>query len=208
MTARKKTTPLPVDQTWFKARLAERKLSINQAAKHMKLDPGGLYRRLTGERRIKLEEAGQLAVLLGQPLALVLAHAGLDWKTVAHNSADVVPIAGTIDATHTITRGRTVGRVARPPQVPEGAEALVYQTAQTKADMVDGWILYATPASEGVEAECVGRLSVARLRDGREVVGFIRRGLGPGAYQIWDHTGLLINEAQLAACTPVLLIQP
>jgi transcriptional regulator with XRE-family HTH domain len=52
--------------------------SQRQFAFAMGIDPGGFSRLLTGERKMQLDEAQQIAKLLDTPLSEVLAQAGVE----------------------------------------------------------------------------------------------------------------------------------
>lgn len=175
----------------------------------MGLDPSSLSKTLLGKRNMSLEEAAQLAIILSEPITEILAHAGLDVRTVRHKAPGTVPIEGSVDASHTITAlQRSQARVNCPRDIPENCVAFVYQTAQTKMDNLDGWILYAEPLNGSVAPECIDRLCVVRVRGGRKAVGFVRRGMTPGTYHLWDYDGQVLKDSQLEAGTPVLLIKP
>lgn len=138
----------------------------------------------------------------------VLAHAGIDWQTAAHRSEDAVAIIATVDATHNVRRQQRLGKIPRPASMANDLEAIVYRTAATKLDVMDGWILFVKPLGTEVEADSIGRLSLVRLSDGREIVGFIRRGVMPRSYQLWDYGGPVMQEVQLEAATPISWIHP
>lgn len=196
-----------INSAWFKDRLKERELSMRGAAKRMTMDPGALSRTLSGARAMTLEEAGQLAILLNQPLQQVLTQAGLDWREVAHQATDTVKVAGRVDATHTLSRA-AVGQVPRPPGLTQELEALVYQTEQTRLSHLDGWILFVEPyAGRGVQREALGHLSLVQLEDGREVVGFVNRSVEPGRYRVSDYEGLLLPSTPLRQASPIRWIQ-
>lgn len=200
---------MKVDGRWFKERLAAKRITFVQAGKYLDLDPSSLSKTFKGTRRLQLEEAGKLARLINAPLNEVLTRAGMDVHIVTAKAPDAAPLVGTIDATHTVASiDRPGARVSRPSELPDTVVALVYQTARTKADMLDNWLVFVEPLAGTVNPNSIGRLAHVRLRDGREMVVFVRRGAFPGVHQLWDYTGPVMTEAQLNAANPVLLIRP
>ena len=76
--------PLHIDTLWFKHRIAESPHgSLSRVARKMQgrtgrpLEPSMLSLMLRGKREMRLDEARQLANLLGVPLIEVLRHVGL-----------------------------------------------------------------------------------------------------------------------------------
>jgi transcriptional regulator with XRE-family HTH domain len=65
-----------IDTRWFVDTLAERRLSQRGVARHLGCDPSQVHRLLTGKRTMRLDEAEQLAILLGKPVTEVLDRAG------------------------------------------------------------------------------------------------------------------------------------
>lgn len=66
-----------IDKDWFFKKLEENQRSIRGLARHMEIDPSAVSRMLSGERRMKMEEANSIALFLGVPVKEVLKHAGV-----------------------------------------------------------------------------------------------------------------------------------
>lgn len=80
-----RATARRIDSAWFAARIAASRYgSQRQLAPHLRgragqpLTSAQVSLMLSGKRGMRLEEARQLADLLGEPLAEVLRHAGID----------------------------------------------------------------------------------------------------------------------------------
>lgn len=66
-----------IDGAWFRAKLTEKNRSQRALARHLDIDPGAVTLMFNGKRRMQLDEAEQIAVFLGVPVADVLRAAGL-----------------------------------------------------------------------------------------------------------------------------------
>ncbi len=75
--------------------------------------------------------------------------------------------------------------------------------------MKDGWLLFYTRDSDGVPAECVGRLCVLQVADeGPALVKEIRRGYQPGTFTLVSWNAAPMEDVALAWAAPVLAIRP
>lgn len=70
------------DYDWFMSGFKFKDLSLRGVAHLMRLDPPGLLRGLKGKRKITIEEAIKLAMVLDQPLSMVLTKLGFDVSKV------------------------------------------------------------------------------------------------------------------------------
>lgn len=66
-----------IDREWFLQKLGENKKSVRGLARHMQVDPSAVSRMFSGERRMKMDEASQIALFLGVHVKEVLQHAGV-----------------------------------------------------------------------------------------------------------------------------------
>ena len=67
-----------VDTNWFRDKLADKRSSQRQLAKHMSLDPAAMSLMLRGKRRMSAAEAADIARFLGVDVQEVLTRAGVD----------------------------------------------------------------------------------------------------------------------------------
>lgn len=68
---------LRVDAEWFKQRIAASGRSLNETARVLRMHPTALCRALTGERHLRLEEAVDLAGVLGVSLEDLVVAMGI-----------------------------------------------------------------------------------------------------------------------------------
>lgn len=188
-----------VDTNWFKQRLAQRELSQRQLAKLMNLDHAAISLMLRGKRRMTVEEASQLAVLLQSTSAEVLSAAG-----VHVTGGDKVRIASILSAdgsVHPVPDGLH-DTVDAPPNIPVDALAIQSRTG----GLEDGW-LYFHGATHQRPDECVGDFALVAVRGNGLVLAHVRKGYRPGTYNLIDHAGKQTHSAELAWASPVLWVQ-
>ncbi len=83
--------PNRINTRYFQALLAERDISQRQLAKKLQLDPSAVSNTLLGKREMKLQEAVDIASLLGVNVADVLSNAGVRH---APDGERMVPVVG------------------------------------------------------------------------------------------------------------------
>lgn len=66
-----------IDKDWFFRKLEDGNKSVRGLARHMDIDPSAVSRMLSGERKMKMDEAGSIAQFLGVHVKEVLKHAGV-----------------------------------------------------------------------------------------------------------------------------------
>lgn len=197
-----------IDARWFDHHLQDRRMSRRQLARLMGIDPASVYRLLHGIRRMRMDEAAQLANILGVPVSDVIQHAGLPLE----GGDRVVPIAGTVDGMGevTIDLDNALGKVRPPADVPDSAIALQAHAIGTgPLSMVDGWVFFIDrPTGKGVPADIAGRYAVCQLDSGVTLLRFVRRGYQPGTWNLDSHTAAAsIQNARLTWAQPVLYIR-
>jgi transcriptional regulator with XRE-family HTH domain len=204
--ARRKA-PIPIDTDWFKERLEARNLSQRRLAKEINIDPAALSLALRGFRRLQLEEAQQIAVILGVSVTEVLARAHADFDPSA-GSGEKATVVGHITSHGHVHKGRTEGsrRVPLPSGLPADTLALRYQTN----DHRDGWLTYYVP-KKAVDREAIGRLAVVALNDGSKtmLVRMLKHGAKSGVYELVDvlGDGPPMKDVRLISASPVLWLQ-
>lgn len=184
---------------WFKQRLAERELSQRQLARLMNLDHAAISLMLRGKRRMTVEEAAQLAVLLQATTAEVLDAAGVQVRggeqvriaSVLMPDGSVMPVA---EGLHDM--------VPAPPNLPVEAVAIQARTA----GLEDGWLYYHGVAHNRPD-QCVGAFALVAVRGNGLMLAHIRRGYRPGTYNLIDHAGRPTHSVELAWASPILWVQ-
>lgn len=196
---------LPVNTRWFREKLADKELSQRKIAISLNLDPAAVSLMLRGKRRMQLDEAAELARLLGVPVDEVLVHAGIEMPSDPKTS---VPIVGWVDEHGEVKMEALEGprRAMIPNGVGAGVVAVRYRTALTPADALDGWILYYKP-SDQISPDALGRLCVVKFTpEGPAIVRIVRRGYDFGTYNLvpWVGQGTAMENVKIGSACPVL----
>lgn len=193
-----------VNRRYFEGLMADRKLSLRGLAKRMGLSHSQLSLAFSGTRRLKLEEASQLASIFSVPLAEVVKAAGVDLLP----SGDLhVPVIGSMrsDGTVESTPDGAAERATTPCPMPEDTVAVQVRSAGGPLGWCDGWLLFARRA-DTVELSGLGRACLAKLQGGHMVVATLARGYRDGT---WNLSGFYCAESsRLEWASPVLLIRP
>lgn len=188
---------------WFKDRLAEKKLSQRGLAKLLGVDAAAVSLMLRGLREMKIDEAKQIAVILGVSVEEVLAHVSMPITP----RAQPVPIIGYINGNSRVEWGENLGTVPRPTgTLPLNVAAIQIRAPEGAMSFMDRWLLFVPyPLPEGVSAECIDRMSVVCSPGGECNLALVKRGYAPGR---WNLRGPAVNadETELRSATPVLLI--
>jgi lambda repressor-like predicted transcriptional regulator len=190
---------------WFRDRLAERALSLRQLAKKIDLDPSALSLTFRGKRKMTLEEANQIANLLGVQVTEILRQAGVP----VSDDVQGVRLVGTVDA-RSVVKALTGGakRIHAPADVPIEGYALQIRAANT---FHDGWVLFVSGDKTAPEL-MLDRVGVIYLANGDRIVGVMRRGYESDSYNVMPlldmtGTGTLENQSVEAVAT-VLWMRP
>ena len=165
-----------VNTEWFRAKLAERELSMRGLAKKMELDPASISLMLRGMRRMTTAEANQIALILGISVTEVLRQAGVPVSEDAHS----VALVGTIDVNGKVKKLAGKVRHQTPPDVPTDGIALQVRCSSSPAD---GWLLLAASATVSPEV-ALERLCVVNLKGGDVIVGTLRKGYDKDTYNV------------------------
>lgn len=150
---------------------------------------------------MRFDEAKQLAQLLGVTVDDVLRHAGIPVGAGA-----LVPIVGTVDGAGEahVDWGQDLGRLPAPAEMPPNTVAVVFQTAATPLDPMDGWACFLAPPVDGVPVAAVGRLCLARLAgSGTIVLRFLRRSYMPARFNLIGMGAPSFEGVSLEWATPV-----
>ena len=190
---------MSIDTAWFTNRLAERHMSQRQLAKLMGVDAAAVSLMLRGKRRMTVEEASQIAVLLQSTTTDVLTAAG-----VTITGGERVRVAGILQAggvVHLVADGLH-DTVEAPPSLPVPSIAIQARTQ----DVHDGW-LYFLGEEHGKPEAAIGKLALVAIRDNGLELAHVRRGYRPGAFNLIDPSGQGTRTAELAWASPVVWIR-
>lgn len=183
-------------------------------ARHLEIDPSAVSRILSGQRRMKMNEANSIAFFLGAPVSEVLRHAGVSVDNEGQPTR--VLLAATINSAGQIER--LMDPRPLPPSVIERAQAAVIGqgngriiAAQVRASegplavLDDAVVLF--KHTHDVEASAIGALSICRLHEGEQIMAKIERARKTGEARIVCTSGK-IKEVVLQTATPVMAIIP
>ncbi len=197
-----------IDTQWFVDTLASRRMSQRGLARHLGCDPSSVHRLLTGKRPMRLDEAEQLAALLGKTVSEVLDHAG-----IPIDPAHTAPVCGYLDGVleaHLELDREDVERVAALAGAPRNTFAMRAMTAGSIMQSIDGWLFYVAlpPEHDGVQSEAIGRLCLVRVRNGPRLVRWLRRGYRPGTWNLDTMLGSMeTRDADVAWASPILAVR-
>ena len=193
-----------IDTKWFRDKLSDRQMSQRALARAMGLDAAAVSLMLRGKREMKIQEAAEVARLMGVPAEEILTHAGIKLGSGGQR----LGLAGTMDGTGEVKwqNPRTLGNVPSPPGIEANA-AIQCRTAGTPLDYMDRWLLYFIgPRKDGVHTDALERLSIVKVRNGLTGIAMVKRGYQRGR---WNLSGpaLTANDVDLEYAIPVLFIQ-
>lgn len=202
-----------IDKDWFLLRLEEKDKSVRGLARHMEIDPSAVSRMLSGERRMKMEEATSIAQFLGVHVKEVLKHAGvavdldgqqtrilltstIDKDGVLHKLKEPRPLPQyVIDRAHAAIAGIGNGKIiAAQIRANEGALAV----------LDDAVVLFRysdtfNPSSTGP--------AIVRCSAGVMGLGRIIRARKTGEASVLDYSGK-IHEVDLLTASEIIAIIP
>jgi transcriptional regulator with XRE-family HTH domain len=203
-----------IDGEWFHQQIKDKRKSVRGLARHLEIDPSAASRMLSGERKMKLEEANRIAIFLGAPVSDILKHAGIAMD------ADTIPtrivLAVMIDETGAVIP------LAEPKPLPQSVieKATLAIGAGDHKQIIAGQIRAASGPlalwddavilfshSDLVEPTAIGALSICRTRQGHQFLARLERARKTGEAQITTPAGK-IEDAFLETATPVIAVIP
>lgn len=194
---------MPIDTQWFIDRLAERRLSQRGLARLMGMDSGAVSLTLRGKRKMTMEEAAQIAVLLQRSTSEVLEAAGIPL-----HEASQVPVIGfsQADGTVVLHPDGTHDMVDAPPGMPSDAVAIQARTAGTERSMYDGWLFYLSERQQTPD-KALDTFALVAAKSNGLLLRHVKRGYKRGTYNLTDHAGHLAQNVELAWASSVLWIK-
>jgi len=202
-----------MDGEWFKEKLEDKGTSLRKLSSHLNLDPSAVSRTFSGQRRMTMEEATQIALFLGVPVSEVMKHAGI--RDVDGGQVSIL-LAAIIDehgALQRLSEPRPL-----PQSVIEKAKLAVGKdyskrviAAQIRASSGplsiwdDAVLLF--NHTDVVEPSAIGALSICRVRGGKQVLARVDRARKTGEASVISPAGKS-EEAILETATPVIALIP
>ena len=191
---------MDIDRRFFEGMMRDKDLSLRALAKRMGLGHSQLSLTFSGDRRLQLDEALQLASIFGVPLSRIVEAMGLSAPLVGEQRVTVIGRVGG-DGTVTMSEPGTVDRTTAPPGVPEDGIAVQFGTGGTPLDWLDTAVMFCAKP-DGVSPSALGRLCLVQIKDGPVAVAAVRRGYQDGRFNLF---GLHQREnVSLAWACPVL----
>lgn len=198
---------------WFHEKLEANNFSVRKLARSMNLDPSAVSRILSGQRRLTIDEATLLSRLLSTPIEEILTAAGARMPMSNLKSNQTLTIGGWIDSEGKVHWGRPKnGSAPLPAFAAKDIKVVRFQTAGSGGvyESMDGALAYFRPreSGSGVDSETIGRLALAEDANGANWVAVIRRGYGPGLFNLVAMSGALVAEGvQLKSGTPIVWLK-
>lgn len=207
-------TTAQIDKQWFMDRLTDQGKSVRGLARYMKKDASAVSRMLSGQRKMQMDEAAEIARFLSAPVSEVLNHAGvavdLDGQPHQIILAAVITDTGRIERL-TDPRPLPPSFIERAQDAIRGRSNARIIAAQVRADtgplalLDDAVFLFGHTST--VDHAAIGELSICRLMSGDQVLAKIERARKTGEARVRDATGAA-QEVLLDTATPVLAIVP
>lgn len=192
-----------IDTDWFADRLRVRDLSQRGLARLMGIDPAAVSLMPRGKRRITLEEAAQLAVLLDVSTTEVLQRAGLP----AHGERTVKMVGHMTHHYEVVMEAEGAHEMVEPPgNVPNDTIAIQARTTGTEMEMIDGYIYFIAGARRQ-PVESLGQLAMCAVKGNGIKVAHVKRGYRRGAYNLVSDRGDILTNVELAWASPVLWVK-
>lgn len=174
---------MPVDKRFFESLMASKKLSMRSLAAKMGMSHSQLSLTFSDQRRMQLDEAAQLAEILGVPLHRVAEAAGVGTQRANGRRITVIG-AMTGDGTVDLYPQGVIERTASPDAaLPENVVAVQARTADTPLSWMDGWVAFCVKTDE-VEPDAIGRFCLAKVDGGPAVMATVRRGYREGTFNL------------------------
>lgn len=206
-----------IDKQWFLDSLANRDKSLRGLAKHLELDVSAVSRMLSGERKMKMQEANKIAQFMGMHVSEVLRHSGV--------AIDGEGLPSRILLAATINENGSVEKIMEPVTLPQSVlnraqaaitihgrggdtKIIAAQVRALKGPLAifdDAVLLFGH--TDVVETDAIGVLSICRNRKGDQILAKIDRARKTGEARLILIDGK-VQEFTLHTATPILAIIP
>lgn len=174
---------MTVDRRFFETIMASKKLSMRGLATRMGMTHSQLSLTFSWQRRMQLDEASQMAEILGVPLHRVAEAAGVAKAKANGRRCDVI---GCMTARGTVELyGPGAIERAQVPDAGLPADTIAVQarTADTPASWMDGFVFFCA-RTEQIEPDALGRFCLAKIAGGDVVLASLRRGYREGTFNL------------------------
>ena len=171
-----------VDRRYFESLMQGKELSLRQLAARMNLSHSQLSLAFSGERKIQLNEAVQLASIFGEPLHRIVEAAGV---AVGHIGPSRVSVVGAMngDGTVSLYGNDIIERTPAPEGLPADCVAVQARTGGSPLDWLDAAVFFMPPL-RGVDSAVLGRFALCQIENGPAVLAGVRRGYVPGTHNL------------------------
>ncbi len=202
-----------VNYKWFSDKIVSKKLTQRAVAKHIGVDASTLSLLLHGKRRMRVEQAAEIARLLGVPVGDVMRNSGADMRGVREEggpTAVPVPLVGWVDENRNveIDFDQPGPSFNVEGDIPADAVCIQHRTAGTAADPMDGWIEVILPPRTPNLEDMLDRHCVVKIKTGETLLRTVRRGYKPGHFKLMGLNLPPIHDAEISWYSPVLLVKP
>jgi transcriptional regulator with XRE-family HTH domain len=192
-----------INTKWFLDRLADKDMSARRLALLIGMNPSAMSRTLNGGRKMQMDEAADIARVLGRPFDEVVMHAGI---AAPREIRSAVRLNGMASAEGFIGHvGKTAPRtVERPGGTPEDIRGVMIRAPGT---VFEGWVAYYVPTAR-LEPDAVGRLSVVQMADGKKCLRVLVKGFERGKWTLVPlSAGAPLTDVDVEWAAPVLWIR-
>jgi transcriptional regulator with XRE-family HTH domain len=195
---------MTIDTQWFVDRLAQRGMSQRGLAKLMGVDSSAVSLMFRGKRKMTLEEAAQLAVLLDTTPQEILERSGV--RVPASDS--LVKVIGYMQGDATVVLSGEGGHemVEAPPNLPAKAVAIQARTAGTERAVLDGWMYFVAEDQMNPQA-AIGNGALVAIKGNGLRIAHVAKGYRKGTYNLIDLRGQVTPNLELAWVSPVFWIK-
>lgn len=190
---------MPIKTDWFRARLAEREISLRQLARDMNIDPSAVSLMLRGKRRMTMAEAKQIADLLVLPPTEVIRAAGV----AIQEDMVSIPVKLYFSGLGVASAASDSRKMQAPFDTPKNAFA-----GQVKhpASMFNGWMFVISPIFTEPD-RCIDRLVLAKIAKERRL-GVLRRGYEQENYTVMPLDAAPPADAPVESVQKIIWVKP
>lgn len=203
-----------VDRQWFMDKLSDGKKSVRGLARHLSLDPSAVSRMLSGQRRMRMTEIGEIARFLNVDVEEVLRHAGVAidegkpsrvlLTSVIGESGEIEPLDEARPLPQNVV-SRAKAAIDGNDEGPKIIAAQVRSPGGALGIWDDAIVLF--HATTDVEPTSIGVMSIVRTREGVQILAHVERARKTGEATLRLPAGEL-RDVMLQTATPVLAVLP
>jgi hypothetical protein len=156
-----------IDKAWFVGQLKDRKISMRALGRMMRRDIWSISSMFAGKRAMSMQEAKEIADILGVPLLEVMRRAGV--QTGEH----MMEISGTIEHGGEVSLNATGDETPAPLGAPATGFALLFRTPRGPLRQLDGAVAFTSPKIEKIDRSVTNRLCVVGQLKGPPLFGYL-----------------------------------